>query len=292
MNATSLRKNVKKKSINLHKTFTLRLMSGIPFQLLEELVKRENENSLRALKSTAGIDFSSNDYLGLAFSIPLQEKIKQAVSEASKQLGSTGSRLLTGNSSYTEELENTLANYFKGEAALLFNSGYSANTGLLSCIAKREDTIVYDQYCHASIRDGIKLSTSKSYGFKHNDLEDLSKKLANAKGNRYVVVESIYSMDGDFALLKEIETICKLNKALLIVDEAHSTGICGKNGEGYCVQEGIATFARVHTFGKAAGYHGACIIGSAKLKEYLINFSKPLIYTTALPPHAMVCIEE
>jgi 8-amino-7-oxononanoate synthase len=267
-------------------------MQGVPYHLSKELKKRLKANNLRHLKNIDGVDFSSNDYLGFSQSKVLKNKIDKAYKNTSRQSGSTGSRLLTGNSVFAEEIEIGLANFFKNEAAILFNSGYNANTGLISCIAQREDTIIYDQLCHASIRDGIKLSNASNFGFKHNDLEDLKKKLAAANGNKFVIVESIYSMDGDFAPLKEIEQICKEEKAFLIVDEAHSTGIYGENGEGICVQEGVNAFARIHTFGKAMGCHGACVIGSAVLKEYLINFSKTFIYTTSLPLHALVCINE
>lgn len=270
-----------------------------PKERIDDLEKRVSNHSLRSLKNLSGTDFSSNDYLGFARSRELQENIENSYQATSKTIGATGSRLLTGNSSFAEEVEIGLAKFFKAEAALLFNSGYTANIGLISCITQRGDTIIYDQYCHASIRDGIKLSHAANFGFKHNNLEDLKKKLAlaclpkgTANGNIYVIVESIYSMDGDFAPLKEIEMLCQKHKAFLIVDEAHSTGIYGENGEGMCVQEGIECFARVHTFGKAMGAHGSCVIGSANLKEYLINFSKPFIYTTAMPLHSLVCIDE
>ena len=262
-----------------------------PKERLDDLDKRASNNSLRSLKQLEGIDFSSNDYLGLSKSKSFIQEIEaEWQTFQSKSIGSTGSRLLSGNESYAVNLETNLAHFFHGEAALLFNNGYTANTGLLSCIANREDTIVYDKYCHASIRDGIKLSDAKSFGFTHNSFENLSKKLANATGNKFVVIESVYSMDGDIAPLKEIESICKTYNAYLIVDEAHSTGIYGKHGEGLCVQEEVNTFARIHTFGKAMGMHGSCIVGSTNLIEYLINFSRPFIYTTAMPLHSLICI--
>ena len=267
-------------------------MKRVPSHLTKKLEERRSTGSLRCLKELNGVDFSSNDYLGFARNQNLIDKINKVYACTSQHMGSTGSRLLSGNSSFVEEIEIGLANFFKEETALLYNSGYAANTGLLSCIAQRKDTIIYDQLCHASIRDGIKLSNASNFGFKHNNLADLNKKLDAAIGEKFIIIESVYSMDGDLAPLKEIEKICKERGAYLIVDEAHSTGIYGENGEGMCVQAGIETFARIHTFGKALGAHGACINGSKQLKEYLINFSRPFIYTTAMPLHSLVCIQE
>lgn len=222
-------------------------------------------------------DFYSNDYLGLSRKLSCIQN---------HSAGSTGSRLISGNSTQAIEAEKFIANFYDSEAALIFNSGYDANIGLLSCIANRNDTILYDEYVHASIRDGIRLSLANSFSFKHNDLEDLLKKTKKAAGNIFIVVESLYSMDGDYAPINEISKICVEKGVFLIVDEAHSCGVFGLNGRGitfdYNLQNDV--FARIITFGKAYGSHGAAIIGSQKLKEYLINFSRSFIYTTALPP--------
>src|SRR5207249_2240995 len=156
----------------------------------------------------------------------------------------------------------------------IFNSGYDANTGLLSCVPLRGDTIIYDYLSHASIRDGIRLSLALSFSFRHNDLEDLEKKLKMASGNIFVVTESVFSMDGDKAPLQQLINLCQQYHANVIVDEAHATGVIGNKGEGLVQALGLQKkcFARVHTFGKACGVHGAIILGTGILRHYLINF--------------------
>lgn len=241
-----------------------------------KLAKRREENALRELSCPQSlIDFSSNDYLGFG-------QKKWSNDSAS---GSTGSRLLSGNSYLHQSVEQQIAKFHDAESALLFNSGYTANLGLLSCVPQKEDTVIYDQLCHASIRDGLKLGTARNYCFKHNDVSDLEQKIKRANGIVYVIVESIYSMDGDSAPLDHISQCCKKYKANLIVDEAHALGVFGQKGEGLANK--INCFARVYTFGKALAGHGAAVIGSKVLIDFLINFSRPLIYTTALPPHSI-----
>ncbi len=257
-------------------------------RLLKKLLKRKESGNLRTLEiPDQGIDFFSNDYLGLS-------KRANYNYEALPN-GSTGSRLLSGNSIIAEECESILANHFDSKSALVYGSGYAANLGLLSAILQRGDVVFYDQYIHASSRDGIRLSLADSVSFKHNDLKDLSNKLSKKRfQNNYVLVESLYSMDGDLAPLKEIASICDEYNAYLIVDEAHAAGIYGEMGKGLCFENKILSkvFARVITFGKAYGIHGATVLGSEILKEYLINFSRSFIYSTALPPSDYRAIPE
>ena len=255
----------------------------------QKLEERKANNALRELKTNTNlIDFCSNDYLGFA-----SEKSIHQVENELAQFGATGSRLISGNHQITERIEGYLADFYNSEAALIFNSGYNANLGFFSCVPQREDTIIYDELIHASIRDGIRLSNAKSFSFKHNNLEELQNKITKAKGNIYVAVESVYSMDGDAAPLTEIAAICKKQNIALIVDEAHAVGVFG-NGKGLCAELNIEkdVFARVVTFGKAYGCHGAAILGSNDLKDYLINFSRPLIYTTALPLQSVLTIKK
>lgn len=258
------------------------------------LAKREAGGTLRKLACVAGlIDFCSNDYLGFAHSKELRKlTLTELQRWDSFANGATGSRLLSGNFSQVEALEDHIAAYHRGQSALLCNSGYDANLGLLSCIADREDTIIFDELCHASIRDGVRLSRAKSFHFRHNNIEDLKEKISHARGKTFVVVESVYSMDGDLAPLVELSALCREIGAYLIVDEAHATGIFGPRGAGrvseFALEEVV--FARVVTFGKALGCHGAAVLGSSKLREYLINFCRPFIYSTALPPHSIACI--
>lgn len=230
---------------------------------------------MRSLLSFDGcIDFWSNDYLGLA-------KIPHAI----ELTGSTGSRLISGNSKAIEAIERQVAAHFGSETALIFNSGYDANLGLFSSLPQKGDTIIYDEFIHASVRDGIRLSFANAFSFKHNDIPDLKKKLQKAQGTVFVAVESLYSMDGDLAPLLEISQLCKETNALLIVDEAHSGGVFGEEGSGLCRELGIAdlVFIRLFTFGKAYGAHGAAVCCSDEVREFLINFARSFIYTTALP---------
>lgn len=249
------------------------------------LNQREQNNSLRFLKpENSLIDFCSNDYLGFARSHELRTLFENELNKYPEyHMGSAGSRLLAGNDSFTEELEKEIAEFHEAEAALIYNSGYDANIGIFACLPQRGDTIITDEYIHASIIDGARLSHATRYVFKHNNLESLEQKLKMAKGNIYIAVESVYSMDGDEAPLTEICKLAKRFNAALIVDEAHATGILGEFGKGLVYELGLSedVFARIITFGKGLGTHGAAVLGSAKLRSYLINFSRSFIYTTA-----------
>ena len=262
--------------------------------MLQQLKKREEKGNLRSLTLKKGlVDFSSNDYLGLARNQDLYHAINEVINGAHRSNGSTGSRLLTGNSSSQMDLEAGLASFFQAPAALLFNSGYTANLALISTIPQRSDTILYDRAIHTCIKDGARLSNAKCLSFRHNDLGDLQRKLSVAEGNKFVVIESLYSMEGDYAPVEEIAEICRDHQAELFVDEAHTTGWAGPDGRGLVVQRRLQeeVLARVYTFGKGMGVHGACVVASQELIDYLINFARPFIYTTALPPHSVIAIK-
>lgn len=255
-----------------------------------KLQQRRDGMAFRQLTLVNGkADFCSNDYLGLVTNrlIP-HERIQPEYFVS----GSTGSRLISGNSRLAEEAERSIAAFHGAEAGLIYNSGYDANIGLLGCVPQRNDTVLYDQLSHASIRDGIRLSHAHAFSFQHNDVEDLEKKLQSASGRIFVVTESVFSMDGDVAPLQAISELCESYNAMLIVDEAHATGVIGARGEGLVSHLGLEKkcFARVHTFGKAVGCHGAIVLGSAVLRDYLVNFSRAFIYTTALPGMALGAI--
>ncbi|HNP20249.1 MAG TPA: 8-amino-7-oxononanoate synthase [Fulvivirga sp.] len=266
---------------------------SLPPRHQHHLQKRIENNSLRSLTTVNKlIDFSSNDYLGLSRNKALWQIIQD--SKTTKSNGSTGSRLLTGNSDCAIAVERFLALQFQSQATLVFNSGYNANLSVLSTLPLRNDVIYYDELSHASIKDGIRLSLAKKASFKHNDLVDLEKKLkAQTEGDTYVVVESVYSMDGDICDLQALVQISKRHKAYLIVDEAHATGLMGINGGGLSETLGLQNdiFCRIYTFGKAMGIHGAAIAGSNELIQYLINFARPFIYTTAPPDHHYAAIK-
>ena len=260
----------------------------------EKLVKRLETNALRVLyPDVKGIDFWSNDYLGLNRSQTLISEVEHLVSTCS-EMGGTGSRLISGNSSYIENLEYQIAQIHQTESALFYTSGYSANIGLLSALGDRSVCFIYDELSHASIRDGIRLSTAHSVKFKHNDLADLEKKLINhSHSHPVVLVESIYSMDGDLAELEAISLLCEKYGADLIVDEAHALGVLGVGGEGLVQKLKLENkvFARVFTYGKAMGAHGSAIVGSNELKQFLINYSRSFIYTTAPSLHQVFQIQ-
>lgn len=253
--------------------------------LQSKLIERKEQNAFRTLRLPENkIDFCSNDYLGIAKDSQLTAHNAPHITQ-----GAAGSRLLAGNYPLIEETEKQIASFHQAEAGLIFNSGYDANLGLLSCVPQRGDTIIYDFLSHASLRDGIRLSQAQSFAFLHNDLTDLERRLKIATGNIFVITESVFSMDGDYCPLSEIVSLCKQYHAHLILDEAHSTGVVGERGEGLVqhlhFQDSI--FARVHTFGKACGCHGAVVLGSNSLRDYLINLARSFIYSTALPPAAI-----
>jgi len=256
--------------------------------LNKKIAERKSLNSFRSLRFSEGkTDLCSNDYLGIVKNSLL------TIHDAHLQTGSTGSRLLAGNYPLIEETEKQIAAFHQSETALIFNSGYDANIGVLSCIAPRGDTIIYDALSHASIRDGIRLSFAQSFPFLHNDLSDLEKKLQQAAGNVFIVTESVFSMDGDLCPLKEIISLCKKYNAHLIIDEAHATGIIGEKGEGLAqhLQFQNDILCRIHTFGKACGCHGAAVLGPNQLRDHLINFARSFIYSTSLPEHSVAAIK-
>ncbi len=267
-------------------------MNRVEQYLADKLKERADNGNLRKLTTQrAAVDFFSNDYLGLVTNGTLAS-LMRPLGNSAHSTGSTGSRLLSGNSRLAEELEQTIASFHKAEAALLFNSGYDANVGLMSSIAGRHTTILSDELCHASLIDGIRLSQcGRRYKFAHNDIADLEGKLAKYKGEGpiVVVVESVYSMDGDTAPLLQIVDLCERYDAQLVVDEAHATGVIGPRGVGLVCMLGLQdkVFARIHTFGKALGCHGAAVVGSKLLRDYLVNFARSFVFTTALPGHSV-----
>ena len=252
-------------------------------QRLEERKKKAHYRQLTLSDNLS--DFCSNDYLGFRDHPDLLAETNSLFASLQiKEKHIQGSRLLCGNSSGYEELENELAKKWSAEAGLLFPSGYMANLSLLSSLPYRGDTILFDEAIHASCRDGIRASKAESISFSHQQPEDLEKKLSQAKGLKYVVVESIYSMNGGLTPLKTIAGLCQKYQAALIVDEAHAGGIFGEQGGGLTDSPELAhlCMARIITFGKAFGSQGAIILGNQEVKDFLINFARPLIYSTAM----------
>ena len=270
-------------------------MKVLPAQLISKIETRKLHNAVRQLNSSSGlIDFSSNDYIGFSQSIAIFEQTHEfLVAHNFRQNGATGSRLLSGNHTIYQETEDYIANFHKSDAALIFNSGYDANVGFFSSLPQKGDLILYDELCHASIRDGIQLSNAKAYKFIHNDFEDLEKLIQrNPHATIYIVTESVFSMDGDAPNLEELIVVSNKYNCYLVIDEAHALGVYGDKGEGLVqmlnLQEHV--FARIMTFGKGLGCHGAAVLGSQELKQYLVNFARSFIYTTGLSPHAVATI--
>ncbi len=257
-----------------------------------KLDQRQADGLFRALKTENNlIDFCSNDYLGFAREPALKKLIAEEMHlHTNYPIGATGSRLISGNSAYIEELESSVAAFHGAKSGLIYNSGYDANLGLFSCLPQKGDTVITDQLAHASIIDGTRLSFTNRYSFRHNDLSSLEEKLKQAKGICYVVIESVYSMDGDTPPIAAIIALTEKYRAQLILDEAHAIGIYEK---GLVHHLGLQdrVFARVVTFGKALGCHGAIVLGSSALREYLINFSRSFIYTTAASFHDLIAIK-
>lgn len=275
----------------------------LPERLQKKINNRKKDNALRALGLREKlVDFSSNDYLGFANSKTIFDNAHQLLVDKNiKVNGATGSRLLSGNHGLYTNIEDSLAAFHNAETALVFNSGYDANVGFFSSVPQRGDFVFYDELIHASIRDGIQMSNAKSYKFKHNDLEDLRNKVElcyEKEGNTdtseiYVVTESVFSMDGDIPDLKGFVDFCKKINCHLVVDEAHASGVFGNCGVGLLQELGLENevFARINTFGKALGCHGAIILGSKELKQFLVNYARSFIYTTGLPPHSLATIQ-
>lgn len=275
-------------------------MAYFPKKLTVKLEKRHQENALRILPSIGQlVDFSSNDYLGFAREKAISDTTFRYLSPSTAPCnGATGSRLLSGNYGLYEELERKLVQVHASEAALVFNSGYDANLGFFASVPQRGDIILFDELIHASIRDGIQMSNAKSFKFSHNNIDSLTKTFHRACSKTvadavvYVVTESVFSMDGDTPDLQALVDFSNENGCHLVVDEAHAVGVFGTNGAGLIQELGLneKVFARIITFGKAFGCHGAAVLGSSKLKAYLVNFARSLIYTTGLPPHSIATI--
>jgi 8-amino-7-oxononanoate synthase len=240
----------------------------------------------RALAGRTGIDFASNDYLGLAESQEYREAARAALSRG-VPLGAGGSRLLRGNHPEHEALEAEAARFFGAESALLFGAGFSANEALLSTLPQRGDLILYDDLIHASAHEGMRLSRAESFAVAHNDAGAFEEAIRTFKGEgrAWIVVESLYSMDGDMAPLDALAEIAARRGAFLLIDEAHATGVLGPGGRGLAHGlEGRDNVITLHTCGKALGLSGALVCLPRVLREFLINRGRNFIFATAPSP--------
>ena len=257
--------------------------------LQEALAAREKAGLLRCMPpAPQGVDFCSNDYLGLARDERLRRRIAAISARRSPPLGATGSRLISGNHPELQALERWLAEFYRAEAALVFSSGFAANLGLLASLGGVANTLFCDRLLHASAIDGCRLSGAERIIFAHNDMGELKQGLAGLKpgGTAAVVVESLYSMDGDFAPLEEVVALADACGAGVVVDEAHANGVAGPGGRGAVVAAGLEekVLARVVTFGKALGLSGGAVLCSAALRDYLVNFARPFVFSTGPSP--------
>jgi 8-amino-7-oxononanoate synthase len=254
-----------------------------------ELSDLESRAELRRLKTVRGIDLSSNDYLGLATDPRMKQSLLESVQSASR-IASSGSRLLSGQDEAWTLLEQNFAQWVGAEAALYFTSGYAANIGLLSAILRPEDVVFSDKANHASLIDGIRLAKCRRVIFPHLDLNFLEGELrrhASIAGARVIVVESIFSMEGDRTPLADLSALAERYGAELIVDEAHAIGVRGPHGSGCVAEAGHSAriLATVHPCGKALAAAGAFVGGSKNLRRFLINRARTFIYSTGLPPY-------
>jgi 8-amino-7-oxononanoate synthase len=249
----------------------------------------DQQHQRRSLAEIEGTNFCSNDYLGLAVHPALREAVTRAVQNASR-VGGTGSRLLSGQTEDWCRLEEEFAQFAGTEAALFFGSGYAANVGLLASLVGPDDVVYSDVLNHASLIDGMRLSGARKVIYSHLDLGALEESLrqdAGAPWRRLIITESVFSMNGDVAPLKEMATLADRYGAAMVVDEAHATGVHGSEGRGLVVGSQILqhVLATIHTCGKALGSAGAFVCGPNVLKEHLINHARTFIFSTALPPY-------
>lgn len=254
-----------------------------------DLVALADDNRLRRLIPRAGVDFSSNDYLGLSGSQELRSAVAAAIANG-LDIGSGGSRLLRGNHAEHEALEAYAAAHYRSEAALYFPTGFIANAAFFATVPQRGDLIVYDDMIHASVHDGMRQSRAERRPARHNDVHDFEAQIRayRASGGTatiWIAVESLYSMDGDFAPLDDLAALADRHDAILVIDEAHGTGVYGPQGIGLShallPRDNIIT---LHTCGKALGCEGALLCAPRVICDFIVNRGRPFIFSTAPSP--------
>ena len=265
------------------------MSAGVRRAIRKALAERERAGLIRRLEpGPGGIDFCSNDYLGLARDGRLRRRIAALAADGAVPQGATGSRLISGNHPAIEALEARLSRFYDCEAALVFSSGFAANLGLLASLGGVVKTLVCDRLLHASAIDGGRLSGAKRVIFAHNDMRGLKARLGELRSGETaaIVVETVYSMDGDFAPLGEIADLAEEHDAAVVVDEAHANGVLGPAGRGGVAAAGLQhrVLARVVTFGKALGLQGGAVLCSADLRDYLANFARSFVFSTGVSP--------
>jgi 8-amino-7-oxononanoate synthase len=261
------------------------------------LTALKNDGRLRDLRQRGGIDFSSNDYLALANAPRMRKAISTAL-RSGTPIGAGGSRLLRGNCVEHETLEADAAKFFGVEAATFFASGYTANFAVLTTLPQKGDLLVLDQLVHASIHEGASAGRAEFRFFAHNDPNSVEQVIRSfrtegGRGRIWIVAESLYSMDGDFAPLEALVAIADRHDAYLMVDEAHATGVFGEQGRGLAAgYEGRENLVVVHTCGKALGASGALVTTTKVLRDFIVNRCRPFIFSTAPSPLMAVAVRE
>ncbi len=260
----------------------------------DKLADLDAKGRRRSLRLPSGIDLSSNDYLGLSGHPDLRQAAIDAL-EGGIEIGATGSRLLRGQRNAHAELEALAAKHFNVPATLFFANGFQANYALITTLIGRHDVAIFDALCHASMRDGLHAAHVDTVKVRHNDLDGFETALKKPRrdgAQAWVLVESVYSMDGDIAPVADLLALCERYDALLIVDEAHGTGVFGPTGKG--VTEGLPhdRLISLHTCGKALGVAGALVCARADIVDYLINFARPFIFSTAPMPLQAVLVQK
>ncbi|SFC48885.1 aminotransferase class I/II-fold pyridoxal phosphate-dependent enzyme [Flavobacterium phragmitis] len=267
----------------------------LPENLNHKLENCKRSNTFRKLPVFNNlVDFSSDDYIGFSKAeIIFRQVHAYLVENEIFQNGATGSRLISGNHLLYQITEDFIADFHNAEMALIVNSDYDANVGFFEALMQENDVVLYDELCHALIRDGIEMSKAKSFKFIHNDIEDLEQLILGfPNSNVYIIVESVFSLDGDSPNLEELIMLSEKYNCYFIVDESYAMGVFGEKGEGLIqyLQLHNNVFARIISFGKGLGCYGSVILGSLELKEYLVNFSENLMESTALSPHSVATI--
>lgn len=254
-----------------------------------DLANLARDDRRRRLIPQAGVDFSSNDYLGLANSPELRGAVAEALSQG-VPVGSGGSRLLRGNHAEHEALEAAAAAHYRSEAALYFATGFIANSAFFATVPQRGDLILYDDYIHASVHDGMRQSRATCRAARHNDASDFEAQIRKWRGEGgtgtiWIAVESLYSMDGDFAPLNELADVADRHDAIFIIDEAHGTGVYGPHGMGLAHSlAGRPNIITLHTCGKALGTEGALLCAPKVICDFIVNRGRPFIFSTAPSP--------
>ena len=273
------------------------MISGPLARYDTKLKQLQQKGRLRALSTHAGADFTSNDYLGLAASPRMRTALIAAL-ERGVPAGAGGSRLLRGNHAEHEALEDEAAIFFRSERMLYFGSGYAANLAVLSTLPQRGDLVVHDALVHASAHEGMRAGRAEVVPVPHNDADAVDGAIrawrqAGGTGTPWIVVESLYSMDGDRAPLSDLIEIADRNDGFLYIDEAHATGVHGVNGRGYAADlEGRDNVIVLHTCGKALGSSGALVGASRVIRDFLVNRARPFIYSTAPSPLLATSVRE